>query len=946
MRPLVLILFFFSGASALLYQVAWARLLTHVFGTTATAVGVVLAAFMSGLALGAWLLGKAADRSPRPLRFYATLEIGIALTALATHIALTNMAPVYLALYEWSGQSSAILAITRFVLAFGLVTIPTCLMGATLPVLARFLVRRLDAAGRDLSTAYAVNTAGAVAGVVASGFYLIPILGLHGTIYLAAAVNLVLGAVAWAASLRAPPMAALPATPEPAAAGGVKVDQGTYRLLLIGLGISGLTSFAYEIYWTRSLVFVLGNSTYALSSVLTAFLTGIAIGSLVARQLVDRVRDPMALFGWVQIGIGMTAAATLPVLFHFAEPETIRNYLQQAVDDVAVLMAARFGIAMVVMLVPAMLIGMTFPVMARIGMVHLAATGERVGLVYASNTLGNVAGALLPGFLLLQWLGIQRGILLMAILNALVGLVVLLRRRGPAARWPAPVAAVGVAVVIMLVPLDFRFPSEGERPDHRVLYYRDGPSATTKVTLDPDSGAKVMAIDGIVIGGTLVTEYKQLLLAHLPKLLLEDYSTELSVGLGSGMLAGESLRHDGVGRLTAVEIEPSVVAGARLFAPENGHVLSEPRFEVVVDDIGNHLRTTARRYHVISADEKTALEYASNGFSYSREYYELLRRRLAPGGMAIQWVPANMPPSQYRLVLKTFSNSFPHVLMALFMPALEESGYNTLLIGSNTPLRLDLGRAERALAAAPEAFRSLSRYGLTSAESILAQFVADGDTLRRAVRHAPENTLAHPRYEFFSLRDYAVPGKQRVAENLAFVAALRQAGWPALWATMEVPEGTTRQRLEGAVAAEQAFLAGYGESLKEGSVSVADIFRHYDEAMALAPWNDSLRARISLHYTEFAAFQQQTWGAAGFLKRALAAHPGNATAHLDYGRLLGALGNTEAALRHIRRAVALAPDRLAPRRALADLLAQTDRPEEAAAQRRMVGELMKAALDW
>src|SRR6056297_1111200 len=139
MRPLVLILFFFSGASALLYQVVWARLLTHVFGTTATAIGVVLAAFMTGLALGAWLLGRMADGNLRPLRFYAALEIGIAATALAAHFALTNMTPVYLALYEWSGESPAILAVTRFVLAFALVTIPTSLMGGTLPVLARFL---------------------------------------------------------------------------------------------------------------------------------------------------------------------------------------------------------------------------------------------------------------------------------------------------------------------------------------------------------------------------------------------------------------------------------------------------------------------------------------------------------------------------------------------------------------------------------------------------------------------------------------------------------------------------------------------------------------------------------------------------------------------------------------------------------------------------------------
>ncbi|MDH3371065.1 MAG: fused MFS/spermidine synthase, partial [Gammaproteobacteria bacterium] len=200
MRLLVLTLFFFSGACGLVYQIVWVRMLTHVFGTTAAAVGVVLAAFMSGLALGSWLLGKVADRHHNPLRFYAILEIGIGLAALAAHLLLERITPVYLALYEISGQSEATLAAARFILAFGLVMVPTFLMGATLPVLARFVVRRLAAAGADLSTLYAINTVGAVAGAMATGFYLIGTLGIHVTVYVAVVGNLGLGLIAWGAS--------------------------------------------------------------------------------------------------------------------------------------------------------------------------------------------------------------------------------------------------------------------------------------------------------------------------------------------------------------------------------------------------------------------------------------------------------------------------------------------------------------------------------------------------------------------------------------------------------------------------------------------------------------------------------------------------------------------------------------------------------------------------
>jgi spermidine synthase len=876
-RLIAFALFFLSGACGLVYQVVWVRVLTHVFGTTATAVGVVLAAFMSGLSLGSWLLGRAADRSPNPLRTYAVLEIGIGLSALAVHLSLMRITPVYLALYEISGHSQAALAAARFALAAGLVMVPTFLMGGTLPVLARFVVRRLSVAGADLSALYAINSVGAVAGAMASGFYLIGAVGVDATVYVAVAINLVLGAVAWAASRGVTPLPQAPAPgsePAPEAAVGEALSRSTAVLLLLALGLSGLTSFAYEIYWTRALVFLLGNSTYALTLMLAAFITGIALGGALARLVVDRVADRVALFGWIQVAIGVTSAVALRVLFAFLEPQAIRAFLGAIAGNPGLLMVARFVVALLVMLVPATLIGATFPLVGRVGLVDLRHTGGRIGLIYASNTLGNVVGALLPGFVLLSWLGIQRGILLMAALNVCLGFALLaLRLRGSRRlRSAVPAAAVGALLALSRVPLDFQFPSENERPTQRVLFYRDGPSATTKVTLDPSTGDKEMAVDGVVIGGNTGTEYKQLLLAHLPKLLRDDVSTELSIGLGSGMLAGESILHDRVEAITCVEIEPSVVEGAAFFEEENHRVLSNPRARMVIDDIANFLRTTSDRYRVISADEKTSLDYASNGFSYSREYYALLRRHLAPGGILVQWVPAVMPPSQYAMVLKTFADSFPEVLMAFFMPARKQCGYNTILIGSDEKLSLDSARMDRVMRSDREAFTALASYGLTTPDAVLAQFVAGGDTIRRAVRDAPENTLAHPRYEFFSPSDYAVPLRQRVAANIEFVESLRRAAAPGFLAGIHVRDRDEAERLKRAFAAEQAYLTGYRLTLAP-RLSM-DTFREYDAALALAPWNDSLRSRILLHYSDIAASAADPAFRAYLKERAIAAREG------------------------------------------------------------------------
>ena len=948
-RAVVVLLFFLSGAFGLVYEVVWTRTMTNVFGTTAVAVGTVLAAFMSGLAAGSWLIGKAVDRSRNPLRLYALLEIGVAVAALIAHLLLSRIVtPLYLALHELLGGSTAILSLGRFVLAFGLVMAPTMLMGATLPVLARFFVRRVSAVGKGLGAVYAVNTFGALAGALAAGFVLIRVAGLNRTVYVAVLGNLTIGALAWVLSRR--PDAA-PATDAPAPEKKKRKRRSppkettapsVYRLLLIGLGLSGLTSFAYEIYWMRSLVFFLGNSTYAVTTMLAAFLAGIALGGYLARFVVDRVQDRVALFGWIQILIGVSAAVALPAMFAVADPQGLRMFLGRYTDQVAFLILSRFAIAALVMLVPATLIGATFPLVGRVGVSDLKHSGSVVGRVYAVNTLGNVAGALLPGLVLLQWLGIQRGILTMALINVGIGLTALglSARDRPKLRWAIPAAAVGTAVMLFQAPIDFQFPSEAQASFHRVLYYREGPSATTMVLTDPEMREKSMCVDGVDIGGNAFTEFKQLLLAHLPKILLDDVSPELSIGLGSGILAGESARHDRVQAITCVEIEPSVVAGAELFGEESHRVLQDPRVRVVVDDVANHLRTTPETYRVISADEKTSQEYASNGFSYSREYYELLRRRLAPGGIVVQWVPTTLPPSQYAMVLATFTRSMPHVWLWYFPPARQLSTYNTILVGSNDPIDLDFGAVRRRLELEPKAFESITRYGLTSAESWLAHVAVDGETIRARLEDTPENSFNRPRYEFYSPWDYAAPSPVRLAANLDLIIELRRTAEPALPSRMN-PDDEDRDRLAGSLAAAGEFLVANRRSL--GGAPLDELRLRLDSALTRAPWDDSLRANAALLFYEISTsyVNRQDFGtAADLLRSALAADGGNAVFHVHYSFLLIRLGQVGQALEQARLAVQLDPRLPAARRNFAGLLLQTGQTEEAAAQLRVLLELI------
>jgi spermidine synthase len=750
-------------------------------------------------------------------------------------------------------------AVLRFVLAFLLIVAPTMLMGATLPVLTRYLASQQGLVGLKLSSLYATNTFGAVVGVLLTGFFLIGRYGIHVPAYLAVAGNLVLGGIAWWVSTSFP---GTPAThPKPHihdSATSTSVGTLTYRIILIGLGLSGFTSFAYEIYWTRSLVFILGNSTYALSTMLSAFLTGIALGAYGVRFILARSIDHCAAFGWIQLVLGLFSAFALPLLFIIEEPQALYQHLLQTSENLLPLIFTRFGVAFVVMLIPAILIGATFPLVSQIGIRDWRQSGSRVGEIYAINSIGNVLGALLPGLFLLSWLGIQKGILTMAIINAGVGfLVLLIRLAGPAGkpiwRLVLPVAIVLSALLMSRLPLEFQFPSDGELDVHQTVYYREGPLATTKVYWNPQTTERLMSVDGIVIGGTGYTEFKQLLLAHLPKLLLRDVSRELSVGLGSGMLAGESALHPRVEEITAVEIEPSVIEGARYFSRQNHAVLENPRLQVVNDDIGNFLRTRSTRYQVVSADEKTADDYASNGFSYSKDYYELLHDHLAPAGLVAQWIPTTLPPGQYRMILNTFVQSFPHVQLWYFLPAFKRGPINTLLIGSVEKLRVDYDHIQKELERNRGAYKSLRQYGLTSAEALLPHFIADEKTLRPAVESQPVNSLDHPRYEFFQPWDYARDRQEKFISNHEFLLELRRLSGHRFLSSLDLRR-TDQLRLEQTFAAEDLYLEGFLGFLRGDSL--AEQFRTFDAALAIAPWNDSLRARIYAQYSFVASTQR------------------------------------------------------------------------------------------
>lgn len=936
-RLAVFALFFLSGAAGLVYQVVWSRLLNEVFGVSAHAVTAVLAAFLGGLALGGWLLGRAADRVRDPLRLYGFLELGIGVTALAGTWLVRSFVP----LNAWfatrlAPDSLALLGI-RAILASAVVLPPTFLMGGTLPAMTRAFVDRIGSLGRELPLLYALNTSGAVVGSLLAGFVLIRAVGVHPTLGIAVAANLAVGALALRLAARggervgeAAPAAAVPRAEEPEPG---PADAGSGFGILLAMALSGIASLALEVIWTRVLVLVVGTSTYAFVTMLATFLVGIALGSFLARALADRIRDPRRVFGWVQLGIAASTLASIPL--SAALVASAQDWFDGMELHWGVLLAARFGASFLVMIVPTTLIGMTFPLAGRLRARQVGALGGRLGQVYGANTLGNIAGALVGGFLVLPRFGMQRGIALLAILNlACAGWALLPdpggRRRLATALRAAPLSLGLLACAVLVAFWQPRpFASSAEREADTLLYYREGLVSTVKVIRRADDGRQLlMLVDGVVIGQSSAgVDRKQQVLAHFPFLLQPGRppARVLTIGLGTGILAGEVMRHPGVERLEAVELEPAVIEGARVFEAWNGGVLADRRVRVVNDDGASFLRRSRERYDAVISDGKSRSGHAGNALFYSEDYYRSARRHLAQGGTMIQWVPLDVPGEDLRTIVRTFDGVFPYAYLWL-------GPESCFLVGRKEPLVLDRAHVQRVLD--EPATASLRRHGWHTAEDVSSLLVADGASLRPWLsRESNVNSRERPVLEFYSLRSAARPATWRVADNLEAIAGTRRGALGQV-------------RLEG-------FDAGAVETGARSAVRLVDLFaalgrgsgdaavgiRLVEESLAGVPARGALAqwAALAMHEVALALDRDgRADDAIGLYRRALAAWPDFTEARVNLGRALAARGRTGEGVEELRLALAANPDSGAAHRILGKVLESAGDHTGAAAQAREV----------
>ena len=686
---LLVVLFVLSGGAGLIDQLCFSKYLTYVVGSTAYAVSAVLAAFMTGLAFGAYLGGKYCARVARPLFVYGLLELLVALVIALSPAAFDALTALYVALARAVPGSLPATTALRWLLALLLVVVPTTAMGATLPVLSRALGQGGSAAEsgtpRRLGALYAANTLGGGLGALLSAYWLLSAFGLSGTLWLSAALSAIVGvlAIAYGQNHVVPPPA-IDRDPGQAGARPAHESRATRRearLLALLAAASGAVVFAAEVVFTHLLALTIGNSAYAFGLILAVFLGCLCTGAAMAPRVHRRFGARALPFG-----LGLSAAAlavTLPVwdwlpVFFTNTGEYIQSFAGRE--------TIRAVVTVLILILPATAMGLTFPLLLQ----RIAADprlGERVGKLTTINTVAAVLGSLLVGYVLLPWLGSQTtltGLVLVLALLSLLTARALVARLGPALA-----CVLGAAGLVALLGPRWnagRMTSgnnvyfDARDPDEKLVMLReDVHGGVTTVT--EARGVLTLYTNGKFQGNNGWELTAQRFFAHYPCLFVRDFGRGLVIGLGTGTTLGTLAAYPWQ-KLTVVEISPSIVAAAgHYFDDINRGVLRDPRVTLHHEDGRNHVLTSSEHYDLISM-ELSSVWFAGAANLYTREFYELIRQRLTKAGVFQQWVQLHhIERRPFASILHTLRAVFPHVILF-------HGGGQGILLASSEPFRL------------------------------------------------------------------------------------------------------------------------------------------------------------------------------------------------------------------------------------------------------------------
>ncbi len=956
-RKAVVLLFLVSGATGLVYEVVWMRSLGTVFGNTVLAASTVLTAFMLGLALGSWLLGRAADHLRQPLRVYSYLELCLGAYAFAFPTILLQVDRFYLWFYQACEPGFVLLNTVRFLVSMAILLLPTLLMGGTLPVLSALWTIPVEQRQRGLRTGqsvgllYAVNTFGAVAGSFLAGYFLIRIFGVSRSIYLTAAANVLLGSFALLLSLGVKPRGTPETTagrqpssrPKALAVPPIPVDspadRGKRTAVLVSIFVAGFCALALEVLWTRLLVFVLETSAYAFACMLTCFIFGLAVGSLISsRLLVPRLKNPIFGLGVVEFLLALSVAGSIPLLgllWHI-DLFVIEHWIGPRVSFFAD-MATHFLDALAVTFVPTLLMGMVFPIAVQVCAPAWNTVSRRVGQVYAWNTMGCVSGSFVAGFLMIPLLGLRYSFFVVVGVLFVLAASLLVWSGKRRTLWGLSLSATAVVMIVAgLVYVDadvflrtmntYHYPS-------KIVFIDDGVTGTVTVHDLPD-GDRLIAVDGVDVAGMdLMLRTTQKLQAYAPLLAHKNPQEVVQIGYGSGETCGIGLAF-GTARYSIVDICPGVFTAGTFFQDINRRSYVNPKLRKIIMDGKNFIKLTKEKFDVIMNDSTYPGTTGSSAL-YTYDHFLACRQHLKPGGVLSCWVPIDLRPQDIQIIVRSFQAAMPHCSLWMVNNCLNK---HAVLLGTLEPMQLDLKRIGEMMSRSDVAadLRGISIY---SPYDFVDCSVVTEEGLRKLGGAGPLHTDDRPHLEFgvtikrdseacwLAVLDDIRTHHTSVAPYVTnAVTAPGQAESPQT-ILQQYCEGTeyTLRGMVGMLQGDPEIVGQAFELAKKVNPRDRDVdsilaeldgeIHALEKAVEDRPDAEDLRSRLAQKYMVLRRFTQAARQYESFLR----AEPSNAAAWNNLGVCRRSLGQNDQAAEAFERATQWNPGLLVPYENLADM---------------------------
>ena len=682
-NTILLLLFFLSGFTSLLYELVWIRELSVVFGKTILATSIVVAVYMAGLGLGSIYWGKKIDKSTNNLKIFGILQFSIGASCLIILFLFSILPKLYKFLYHFFHLSSESPLFLIFLASSFFMLVPAFMMGGTLPVISKIFIKSNREIGSGIGKLYAINTLGGILGACLTGYFLLGSLGQTKTQLLAIIINIASGFVAFSLSSKQ----------EHSCHDENNIKETCYpeyilNFSLLVAGLSGFCGLAFEILSTRALSVFLVNSSYSFSSILIVFLSGISIGSFIFTKFLTDKKHLLLILAISQVVIGLyliiitSFLNELPVLLF-----PLNTYLLK-IPLLKIFFPGLF-LSFMLLFIPTVSMGISFPAVCRIYTSSINKIGENVGRVYLINTAGSIIGPLVAGFILIPILGVSKGIITIAFINLCLGLVLLIfeidLKNKP--------GYITIGFVLFLISLFFAHrginkstihpPSihKLSTPSEAILYYKETTDGTVLVREDKSSGIKTLyvnnnAVCGIAYDAVIVVK----MLGHLPFIINPMAKEIFIIGFGTGITTAEAAKHR-VKNIDCVEICPGLKDAAKYFSDFNNNIMNNPKVHFIKGDGRNHLLLTHKKYDIISCDPTHPTLGCGN--LYTKEFFQLCKDHLNNGGVVSQYLPLHgISTNDFKALIKTFNSVFPHTSVWL-------AHSHCILLGSTNNYKID-----------------------------------------------------------------------------------------------------------------------------------------------------------------------------------------------------------------------------------------------------------------